>query len=61
MDRRVWALNRQGKMPIVASCQGHEAVPFGAVRALEMGRDALSPYYRGTALCRTWAFPCTRG
>lgn len=23
MDERIWALNRQGKVPIAASCQGH--------------------------------------
>ena len=24
-DERVWMMNRQGKVPIAASCQGHEA------------------------------------
>lgn len=34
LDERVWAMNRQGKAAIVASCQGHEAAQLGTVWAL---------------------------
>ena len=34
LDERVWAMNRQGKAAIVASCQGHEAAQLASVWAL---------------------------
>ncbi|MEX2598780.1 MAG: thiamine pyrophosphate-dependent dehydrogenase E1 component subunit alpha [Dehalococcoidia bacterium] len=34
LDERVWAMNRQGKAAIVASCQGHEAAQLGTVWAM---------------------------
>ena len=51
LDERIWALNRQGKVPIAASCQGHEAAQLGSLLAAE--KDAgcfLFPYYRDLAL-----------
>ncbi len=51
IDERIWALNRQGKVPIAASCQGHEAAQLGSLLAAE--KDAacfLFPYYRDLAL-----------
>lgn len=50
-DERIWALNRQGRVPIAASCQGHEAAQFGSLLAVE--KDAgcfLFTYYRDLAL-----------
>ncbi len=54
LDERVWLLNRQGKVPIVASCQGHEATQMGTVWAAVRNAPsvAIFPYYRslGTAI-----------
>jgi len=33
LDERIWALNRQGKVPIAASSQGHEAAQLGSLLA----------------------------
>jgi 2-oxoisovalerate dehydrogenase E1 component alpha subunit len=49
-DDRAFALNRQGKIPFAATCQGHEAVQAGAAYALRRGTDWLVPYYRDTCL-----------
>ena len=49
-DDRAFALNRQGKIPFAATCQGHEAVQVGAAFALRQGTDWLVPYYRDTCL-----------
>jgi len=50
-DERIWALNRQGKVPIAASCQGHEAAQLGSLLAAEKdGKCFLFPYYRDLAL-----------
>lgn len=50
-DERIWALNRQGKAPIAASSQGHEAAQLGSLLAAEKdGKCFLFPYYRDLAL-----------
>ena len=49
-DDRAFALNRQGKIPFAATCQGHEAVQVGAAFAIKRGVDWIVPYYRDTAL-----------
>ena len=51
MDERIWALNRQGKVPIAASCQGHEAAQLGSLLAAQKdGRCFFFPYYRDLGL-----------
>lgn len=51
IDERIWALNRQGKVPIAASSQGHEAAELGSLLAAEKDGDCfLFPYYRSLAL-----------
>ena len=51
MDERIWMMNRQGKVPIAASCQGHEAAQLGSLLAAqEDGSCFLFPYYRDLAL-----------
>ncbi len=51
LDERVWTLNRQGKVPIAASSQGHEAAEMGSVLAgLKDGDCFFFPYYRNLAL-----------
>lgn len=50
-DERIWALNRQGKVPIAASSQGHEAAQLGSLLAAQKdGSCFLFPYYRDLAL-----------
>ncbi len=47
MDDRLIALNRQGKVPLVASCQGSEAASMALALAAKMdGSCFLFPYYR---------------
>lgn len=52
LDERVWAMNRQGKAAIVASCQGHEAAQLGSVWAMRAGAPAhfSFTYYRDLAV-----------
>jgi len=50
-DERIWALNRQGKVPIAASSQGHEAAQLGSLLAAQKdGSCFLFPYYRDLGL-----------
>ena len=54
LDERIWALNRQGKVPIAASCQGHEAAQMGSLLAAQKdGHCFLFPYYRDLSLKMT--------
>jgi 2-oxoisovalerate dehydrogenase E1 component alpha subunit len=47
LDERLWALNRQGKVPLLASCQGLEAASLGnAFAALQEGGCFFFSYYR---------------
>lgn len=46
LDERVWQLNRQGKVAIVASAQGHEAAQVAAVRASDPALDHYLTGYR---------------
>ena len=51
MDERIWMMNRQGKVPIAASSQGHEAAQMGSLLAAKAdGKCFLFPYYRDLAL-----------
>jgi 2-oxoisovalerate dehydrogenase E1 component alpha subunit len=50
LDERMWALNRQGKVPFVVSAAGHEACQVGSAFALERGTDYFIPYYRDLTL-----------
>ena len=34
LDERMWALNRQGRVPFVVSVSGHEATQVGAAYAI---------------------------
>lgn len=53
LDDRMWALNRQGRVPFVVSVSGHEATQVGAAYALDTGRDWSLPYYRDIAFVLT--------
>ena len=52
LDERIWAMNRQGKAAIVASCQGHEAAQLASVWALRQhAKDHFCfTYYRDLAV-----------
>jgi 2-oxoisovalerate dehydrogenase E1 component len=49
LDERVWALNRQGRVPFVVSVAGHEGTQVGAAFALDPENDWSLPYYRDVA------------
>lgn len=49
LDERMWALNRQGRVPFVVSVSGHEATQVGAAAAMDPTKDWSLPYYRDTA------------
>jgi 2-oxoisovalerate dehydrogenase E1 component len=49
LDDRMWALNRQGRVPFVVSVSGHEATQVGAAYALDPTKDWSLPYYRDVA------------
>jgi 2-oxoisovalerate dehydrogenase E1 component len=49
LDERMWALNRQGRVPFVVSVSGHEATQVGAAYAIDATRDWSLPYYRDVA------------
>src|SRR5438874_8507725 len=53
LDERMWALNRQGKLAALASCQGQEAAQIGSVYALAP-QDYITISYRelGVAVAR---------
>ena len=54
LDERIWTLNRQGKVPIAASSQGHEAAQMGSLFAAQRDGDCfLFPYYRDLSLKMT--------
>ncbi|MEC9309371.1 MAG: thiamine pyrophosphate-dependent dehydrogenase E1 component subunit alpha [Chloroflexota bacterium] len=51
IDERIWMMNRQGKVPIAASSQGHEATQLGSLLAAEKDGDCfLFTYYRDLAV-----------
>ena len=49
LDERMWALNRQGRVPFVVSVSGHEATQVGAAAAIDSSKDWSMPYYRDVA------------
>jgi 2-oxoisovalerate dehydrogenase E1 component len=53
IDERMWALNRQGRVPFVVSVSGHEATQVGAAAAIDPSRDWSMPYYRDLAYALT--------
>lgn len=58
LDERMWALNRQGKVAALASCQGQEAAQVGSAYALAP-QDYITVSYRelGVAVARGMS-PC---
>ncbi|MCA1723996.1 MAG: thiamine pyrophosphate-dependent dehydrogenase E1 component subunit alpha [Thermomicrobia bacterium] len=56
IDERMWALNRQGKVPFVVPCRGQEAAQVGAAWALDPTKDWLFPHYRDLGLAQWFGF-----
>lgn len=53
VDEKAWTLNRQGRLPFVASCRGHEAAQVGSAFALRAGHDVVFTYYRDIGVALT--------
>jgi 2-oxoisovalerate dehydrogenase E1 component alpha subunit len=53
VDEKAWSLNRQGRLPFVASCRGHEAAQVGSAVALRAGHDIVFTYYRDIGVALT--------
>jgi 2-oxoisovalerate dehydrogenase E1 component len=53
LDERMWALNRQARVPFVVSVSGHEATQVGAAAAIDPSKDWSLPYYRDVAFALT--------
>ncbi|HVA26024.1 MAG TPA: thiamine pyrophosphate-dependent dehydrogenase E1 component subunit alpha [Chloroflexota bacterium] len=53
IDEKAWNLNRQGRLPFVASCRGHEAAQVGSALALRAGHDIVFTYYRDIGVALT--------
>src|SRR6266567_2759776 len=51
IDYRFQVLNRQGRVPFIISCAGHEAAQIGVSWPLKPKHDWLAPYYRDVVLC----------
>lgn len=50
LEERAYALNRQGKAPLVASSKGHEVAQIASAFAVDVSRDVFYPYYRDIPL-----------
>ena len=59
IDDRMWALNRQGRVPFVVSASGHEATQVGVVAAMDRDRDWSLPYYRDVGVAVAWGMTPT--
>lgn len=59
IDDRMWALNRQGRVPFVVSASGHEATQVGVVAAMDPDRDWSLPYYRDVGVAVAWGMTPT--
>ncbi|HEX6513377.1 MAG TPA: thiamine pyrophosphate-dependent dehydrogenase E1 component subunit alpha [Chloroflexota bacterium] len=53
VDEKAWTLNRQGRLPFVASCRGHEAAQVGSAYALRPKHDVVFTYYRDIGVALT--------
>ena len=60
IDDRMYALNRQGRVPFVVSAAGHEATQVGVVAAMDTSRDWTLPYYRDLGVALAWGYDADR-
>ena len=54
VDDRMFALNRQGRVPFVVGSSGHEAVQVSSAMALDPAIDWVLPYYRDMGVALAW-------
>ena len=54
IDDRMFALNRQGRIPFVVGSSGHEAIQVASTFALDRQNDWLLPYYRDMGVALAW-------
>ena len=54
IDDRMFALNRQGRVPFVVGSSGHEAIQVASTFALDRQNDWLLPYYRDMGVALAW-------
>ncbi len=57
MDDRMFALNRQGRVPFVVGSSGHEAIQVASMMALDPETDWILPYYRDMGVALAWGIP----
>lgn len=57
MDDRMFALNRQGRVPFVVGSSGHEAAQVASALALDRETDWVLPYYRDMGVALGWNVP----
>jgi 2-oxoisovalerate dehydrogenase E1 component len=57
VDDRMFALNRQGRVPFVVGSSGHEAVQVASAMALDRSTDWVLPYYRDMGVALAWGMP----
>ena len=57
VDDRMFALNRQGRVPFVVGSSGHEAVQVASAMALDPTIDWVLPYYRDMGVALAWGVP----
>ncbi len=57
LSERIWLLNRQGKVHLAITCQGHEAAQIGSAAAVRAGLDVCLPYYRDMAVMLALGMP----
>jgi 2-oxoisovalerate dehydrogenase E1 component len=57
VDDRMFALNRQGRVPFVVGSSGHEAVQVSSAMALDPTVDWILPYYRDMGVALAWGVP----
>lgn len=56
-DDRMFALNRQGRVPFVVGSSGHEGIQVASALALDHATDWLLPYYRDMGVALAWGIP----
>ena len=57
VDDRMFALNRQGRVPFVVGSSGHEAIQVASAMALDPDVDWVLPYYRDMGVALAWGVP----
>jgi 2-oxoisovalerate dehydrogenase E1 component len=57
VDDRMFALNRQGRVPFVVGSSGHEAIQVASAMALDPTIDWVLPYYRDMGVALAWGIP----